>query len=362
MIEANTLKKLFKRLVAKVLRWLNQTITLVLIPDSYQRTLTIRFKPLWPLLFLATLAILSARSFALVSTAAHDKITTASLASELETSRSELRDVHGEVDNMVQLMDRLQNTLGALGKGQSTGKDESLQSPDQDFMDITASAGLISNSKMSDIERLRMLNAFIEDTMSPLKESLSLLANERRLLSELPTVWPVKGHSGHISFLFGPNLDPISRNRWYLHRGLDIAGVPGTPLVAAADGKVVEVDYNANGYGNYVIIKHKYGIYTLYAHQQRVYVSVGDLVSQGQTIGLMGASGRVTGPHLHFEIRIGTQIVDPLVYLRMAEINRTTIDRYLAQRQSRRSVVSRSGDLPSGIYPVGGSPSLKQIP
>ncbi|WGK68357.1 M23 family metallopeptidase [Candidatus Haliotispira prima] len=333
----NKIKRIFRQHVQSraiaVYAWLSQTVTLILVPGTHSRAVTVKFRPLWPIIFLISVAVVGAMSTVVLSNSAKTRLVRASLAGELDDSRQVLDDVHSQVESMVQLMDRFQNTISLFDSELEGGSDSGTDYSAQDFTDITAAVGMVGSSNMSDIDRLKLLNSSMENSMSPLKESLSLLANQQRLLRELPTMWPVKNRQARISFLFGPNLDPISRRRWYLHRGLDIAGNPGTPLVAAAGGKVAEVDYSPTGYGNYVVIKHKYGIYTLYAHQQRIFVSVGDIVSQGDTIGLMGATGRVTGPHVHFEIRIGSQIVDPIVYLRMSDVNRKEIDVFFDRKQ-----------------------------
>lgn len=85
--------------------------------------------------------------------------------------------------------------------------------------------------------------------------------------------------------------------------------------MAAANGKVIERGYEAMGFGNYVVIRHAYGFSTKYAHLSKVFVNEGDIVTQGQRIGTMGNTGLSTGQHLHFEVRIGSQVVDPLRFL-----------------------------------------------
>jgi murein DD-endopeptidase MepM/ murein hydrolase activator NlpD len=118
-------------------------------------------------------------------------------------------------------------------------------------------------------------------------------------------IWPV---SGPINSRFGP--------RWgSFHSGIDIGGVFGTGVAAAASGKVVLAAYSNYGYGNYIIIRHADGSETLYAHLSTIYVSLGQEVGQGEPIGAVGCTGWCTGPHLHFEVRIGGVAVDPLPYL-----------------------------------------------
>lgn len=116
--------------------------------------------------------------------------------------------------------------------------------------------------------------------------------------------WPV---SGPITSGFG--------QRWgRLHAGIDIGAGFGTPIRAAAAGTVVHAGW-LGGYGNLVVIDHGAGLATAYAHQQAIFVSVGQQVGQGETIGEVGSTGNSTGPHLHFEVRVNGTPVDPLGYL-----------------------------------------------
>jgi murein DD-endopeptidase MepM/ murein hydrolase activator NlpD len=118
-------------------------------------------------------------------------------------------------------------------------------------------------------------------------------------------IWPV---NGTLNSRFGP--------RWgSFHSGIDIGAASGTGVAAAASGQVVLASYSSYGYGNYVIVRHGDGSQTLYAHLSRIYVSLAQYVGQGETIGAVGCSGWCTGPHLHFEVRIGGVAVDPLIYL-----------------------------------------------
>jgi murein DD-endopeptidase MepM/ murein hydrolase activator NlpD len=118
-------------------------------------------------------------------------------------------------------------------------------------------------------------------------------------------IWPV---NGTLNSRFGP--------RWgSFHSGIDIGVASGTGVMAAASGRVVLASYSNYGYGNYVIVRHSDGSETLYAHLSRIYVSLGQQVGQGEFIGAVGCTGWCTGPHLHFEVRIGGVAVDPLPYL-----------------------------------------------
>ena len=98
-----------------------------------------------------------------------------------------------------------------------------------------------------------------------------------------------------------------------MHNGLDMNGAMGDPIKAAKAGTVI-LSGVKGGYGNTVMIDHGGGMVTLYAHQSQLGVAVGDKVSTGQVIGYVGSTGQSTGPHLHFEVRIGGQPTNPMAY------------------------------------------------
>jgi murein DD-endopeptidase MepM/ murein hydrolase activator NlpD len=130
-------------------------------------------------------------------------------------------------------------------------------------------------------------------------------------LAAAPTLWPVQGR---ITGSFGERIDPFSGEGAF-HRGVDISSDIGTRIIAPADG-VVSFSNIMNGYGRAVMIDHGNGISTLYGHMSGFAVSSGQLVHRGDTIGYVGSSGRSTGPHLHYEVRIFNTPVNPHKYLR----------------------------------------------
>ena len=144
----------------------------------------------------------------------------------------------------------------------------------------------------------------------------SLLSNQSAVLTSIPNIWPVKGGIGHISMYYGQNENPFS-GQWYIHKGIEISTYrTGDPVVATADGKVVTVSF-ANDFGNYIIIQHNRGFFTRYAHLASFRVYKGQKVEQGQVIGTMGNTGLTTGPHLHYEIHLGTDVIDPIQFLNL---------------------------------------------
>lgn len=123
-------------------------------------------------------------------------------------------------------------------------------------------------------------------------------------------IWPARGR---ISSPFGWRMHPILKNRRF-HSGIDIAISSGTPVKAADSGVVIMSGWNG-GYGYFIAIDHGKGISTAYAHNSRLLVKEGDVVTKGQTITLSGSTGWSTGPHLHFEVRKNGTPADPLTYL-----------------------------------------------
>jgi murein DD-endopeptidase MepM/ murein hydrolase activator NlpD len=141
---------------------------------------------------------------------------------------------------------------------------------------------------------------------------LQQLLREREVVQQaLPYYWPLAG--GHFTSFFGGRISPFGSARDF-HTGVDLADAIGTPIYAAADGRVVSCGFSG-GYGLSLKIAHSYGFQTLYGHMSSLYATCGSYVKKGQIIGRVGATGRATGPHLHYEVRIMDHPVNPMPYL-----------------------------------------------
>ena len=127
----------------------------------------------------------------------------------------------------------------------------------------------------------------------------------------LPNSSPV--NAAYNSSSYGWRIDPFNGNKAF-HEGLDFTANTGTPILAAADGIVTEAQVSG-GYGNLVKIEHGAGLETRYGHTSKILVKVGDRVTKGQPVALVGSTGRSTGPHLHYEIRLNGAALDPRKYL-----------------------------------------------
>jgi len=129
-------------------------------------------------------------------------------------------------------------------------------------------------------------------------------------LATAPTLWPVVGH---INSMFGARSDPFNGEGAF-HRGVDIQAGYGTAIIAPAGGVVRYADF-MNGYGRAMVLDHGNGVTTLYGHMSGFVVTEGQIVNRGDTLGYVGQSGRATGPHLHYEVRVRHAPVNPYKYL-----------------------------------------------
>lgn len=134
--------------------------------------------------------------------------------------------------------------------------------------------------------------------------------SQRSLLTSTPTIWPVRGW---ITSSFGQRISPFT-GMLQMHEGLDIAARPGTPVKASAEGVVIYSGWKSD-FGKLVTIDHGYGYRTRYAHMSNIYVKNGQRVRRGDTIGSVGNTGRSTGPHLHYEVKVRGLPVNPKTYL-----------------------------------------------
>lgn len=156
------------------------------------------------------------------------------------------------------------------------------------------------------------MNADAEALTRMLQQSNSVSNSSTSTYSGGIMAWPVPG-STRVTSPYGYRIHPILHTKKF-HSGVDIAASTGTPIVAANEGTVI-FSGNRGGYGKCVIIDHGGGIITLYGHCNELSVSSGQSVSRGSTIATVGSTGRSTGPHCHFEVRINGSTTDPMAYL-----------------------------------------------
>jgi len=292
----------------------------MLIPHSEKQTVHFQVS-LFTVFFVGIILLGLLTGFFWISLDFSDKeALLASKSRDLSDTEASLDSIRDEVGQLVVSADMFQesvnNTMGILGL------DESENNPATHGGDLSSIFSIEQSDQdtLAEVTDLKTLRMTLENSTSTLEDIGLILASQKSLLSDIPTSWPLKGVNGWVTQIFGPSIHPIRRH-WYLHRGLDLAFLYGTPIVATANGKVVKLEYDPQGFGLYIDIQHNYGFKTRYAHLQRQLVELGQVVVQGDVIGTMGSSGQSTGTHLHYEVMIGTQLVDPLKFLNMANSN-----------------------------------------
>lgn len=143
------------------------------------------------------------------------------------------------------------------------------------------------------------------------RETERLIGAELARRDTTPDIWPTQGY---LTSGFGMRRSPIDR-QWKFHKGIDIGAPRGTPVIAPAAGTIVRANYSPS-YGNVVEIRHRDGLMTRYGHNAQLMVAEGQAVFRGDVIALIGSTGSSTGPHLHYEVHVDDEAVDPLEYIR----------------------------------------------
>lgn len=154
------------------------------------------------------------------------------------------------------------------------------------------------------------LGAVAEGRSESLEELLDALEGKRDHLASSPSIWPTKGW---LTSRYGYRVSPFT-NKKQFHSGIDIAGAPGTPVLAPAKGRVVFAG-RKGPLGNALIIDHGYGVRTQYGHNKELFVKKGQTVERGEKIASLGTSGRSTGPHLHYVVEFQGKTRNPLDYI-----------------------------------------------
>jgi len=154
------------------------------------------------------------------------------------------------------------------------------------------------------------LGAIAQGQDESLEDLLRSLEGKREVLESSPSIWPSRGW---LTSGFGYRISPFTNQKQF-HSGIDIAGTPGTDVIAPAKGRVVFSGPDGP-LGNCVIIDHGHGVRTKYGHNQSIYVKPGQVVERGERVAALGNSGRSTGPHLHYMVEVNGKTRNPLDYI-----------------------------------------------
>ncbi len=295
-----------------------QKLTIMLIPHTEKRVLNFQISVFGlAACAAAALAVLGAFVFATARFSGTEG-RLRSRSNDLASTQASLDQLREETGELVVAAKRfesaLSGTLGRIGARPAEARSPLQEGDLASFFEAEALAA----GSAREIADLKRVTDYLESSVDPLKEIGTLLQNQGAVLTEIPNIWPVLGGVGHISMHYGQNENPFT-GQWYIHKGVDLSTYrTGDPVVSAADGKVVALGFD-NSLGNYIIIQHSHGFITRYAHLMAFRIQKGQNVQQGQIIGLIGNTGMTTGPHLHYEVHLGTGVIDPMKFLNIRQ-------------------------------------------
>ncbi len=310
-----------------------KSFTLMVVPDRAGTPKRYRIAKSWIYVGLTTfvMAFIGVGSAtyhytAVVGTAAEAR----ALREENLGLRSELRLVEEKVAHFTTSLERVERMDAklrmltqvsdpernlAIGPVSGGGKDPiDAQSPLLARGSAALPVGLDAIATDSDIEllhaKLENLAADARREEASLAELQEYFEDQKTLLAAMPSVWPARGW---VTSGFGTRADPFTADR-SMHKGLDVAAEAGTRVKAPADGTVVFAGTHG-AYGNVVVIDHGFGMNTRYGHLSEIFVKVGDKLPRGQVFAAIGNTGRSTGPHLHYEVRVNGIPQDPRKFI-----------------------------------------------
>lgn len=212
-----------------------------------------------------------------------------------------LRDLDTKLRRAVSLgpRDKAQQVLGIGG-------------PDElGLQNLTTMGGKKQEEALKEMhQELTQLKGAATRQETSLQMLIEYFEDKRSLYASTPSVWPVRGW---VTSPFGNRNSPFTGIPTF-HEGMDIAAQTGTPVMSPADGVVIKAGFGT-GYGNVVELSHGYGIKTIFGHNSRLNVKVGQRVKRGDVISYVGDTGSSTGPHLHYEVRLNGLPVNPVRYL-----------------------------------------------
>jgi len=215
------------------------------------------------------------------------------------------------LEQKMQELEKLDNDIRGLLKDDPALKEIVERRANQTSTNRSTLSSRSRVDRQQAIRQLVLLEEKIPEQQQSLEELKEAIIKRADRLSHTPSIYPVKGT---ISSKYGYRKSPFGRSTEF-HDGLDIAAPYGTEVVATADGVVTFAGYKS-GYGRTVTISHGYGYETSYCHNSSILVKTGQQVKKGQVIAKVGSTGRSTGPHLHYMVKVNGQLQDPANFLK----------------------------------------------
>jgi len=295
-------------------RFFTKRYTIVFVPHSEKRVYNLHINVLSICCFLLVVMGILGAFFWYGASYSNTVYTMANKDGRLRDTQASLDELRDETALLLREARNFENALSSVLSALGISNRNPMMHNTSGDLSLVLGINETPDGVLPEVNDIRRLSVSLKESIPSIMEIGSLLDSQSALLTEIPSIWPVRNGIGIITMFFGQNIHPIF-GQYYIHRGIDIATYrAGDPIVATADGQVVTAEHVFD-YGNYVIIRHKHGYYTRYAHMQNFRVQVGQRVQQGEIIGYIGSTGISTGPHLHYEVHIGSDVVDPYRYI-----------------------------------------------
>ncbi len=307
----SNLKRFFLKIAHRINEKGSQKLTIMLVPHNEKKIFNIQISNYIMFFIVVILVVTVTTAVATISNyqLMNKKVT--ELDTQNQDNQFKIEEYQKSIDNLSERFTHFKTDISSLLE--STGRSGDIFNI-QDIQVGAANSNQNTPQEVHDLERLGMELEIIKKNIWRIS---TFIADKQKLLEEIPSIYPLATRA-RITSPFGPRIDPINRGSGEYHKGIDLATFPGTPVFATANGEITFAGWSG-GYGLVVKIQHKYGFSTRYAHLQSFApgITVGERVKQGQVIAYLGTSGRSTGYHLHYEIIIGTENVNPQPFISM---------------------------------------------
>ncbi len=310
--EKNTLQ----RFLADVWALGRSTFTVMVIPHSEQKIVNFKISVFAVAFSFVVLSTVFATSVYLATAVVGSSSLVSSKSVALERSEASLDSILDELNQVIHLTRDFETAVSETISSMNHDSEEMSAVSKSALPTSFGFGGAGNNAEPPEVTELARLADVLRESVPPLQGVQGLMSLRESLLTDIPTGWPLVAGRGVVTMEWGPNIHPVFGN-WYMHTGIDIWDATGAPVLAGADGVVSGIAWDPFGYGNYIWVRHKYGFRTRYSHLNSVDVREGQVVTQGQRIGTIGATGLATGPHLDYEIWLGADVLDPAHFLKL---------------------------------------------
>jgi murein DD-endopeptidase MepM/ murein hydrolase activator NlpD len=297
--------------------------TFMYIPESESKVVSIRI-PQWlpkAIAFGIALLLIVTSSLLYTANSLNDKYSKSkeeisSLVSintaqkgEIENLQNDTVQIHQQLEENIKALDQIKAIVGIKKSTENKEENKAAQPITTDTPKDT------SDNSLQQIDQIKTsykeLSTQLMSQRQLIDSSMTSVKKQMAYLNAKPSINPV---NTRVTAGYGTRRNPFTNRGSEFHKGMDFAGEIGTPIKATGNGVVIFAGWQS-GYGNVVILSHGYGFTTLYGHCSKLLVKKGDKVKKSQVISKMGSTGRSTGPHLHYEVRLNGKIVNPSTYL-----------------------------------------------